>query len=104
DVEVEYTVASRTRPLHERPGRSHWWQIRTIEVRRQVCFLAWSTSDASGDEGRRLTRQHLRPIKRKGLRAEKRCARRIEHIHAHVISIGPYPKMRIVEKVRAQMK
>src|SRR5439155_14967528 len=60
--------------------------------------------NAGTDEGSWLARQHLCAVKSKRLRPEKRRARRIENVHAHVISIRPDAEMWIIEEVRTEMK
>src|SRR6478736_49404 len=74
-------------------------QSRAIEVRweeRRDGAAKWSNRAYKGS---RAARQHRRAIEGKRLRAEVGRARRIEHVHAHVISVGPNAKVRVVEEV-----
>ena len=50
------------------------------------------------------TRQHRGAIKGERLRAEKGRAGGIEHVHAHVVGVGPDAEVRIIEEVRAEVK
>src|SRR4051794_837835 len=84
-----------------RPGCG---QGRAIEVRREEGgsrAAQWShrTNECSHCAG-----EHLGAIEGERLRPQKRGPARVKYVHAHVISIRPNPKVRIIEKIRAEMK
>ena len=103
-VEVEDLVNAGARPLHERARRARGRQRRAVQVGGVVRILARADGDAGAHEGRGIAGEHRRPVERERLRAEKRVARRVEDVHAHVIGVGPDGDVGIVEEVRAQVK
>src|SRR5258705_5779909 len=103
-MEVKNPETSPTRKLHERRRRSYWWQDGAVEISGEVNLLKWAAGDSGGDKSSRQTCEHLGAVKGEWLWAQEGGARRVEHVHAHVISIGPDTKVGIVEKIRAKVK
>ena len=56
------------------------------------------------NEGGWRTSQHCGAIEGERLRTEIGRAGGIEHVHAHVVGIGPVRKVRVVEEVRPEVK
>src|SRR2546426_2638394 len=69
----------------------------------EVSTLVETAGNAGSYESTRNAGEHFGSVESEGLWAEKGGARRIEHVHAHVIGIGPDAQMGIVEEVRTEM-
>src|SRR5260370_19356934 len=56
------------------------------------------------DKRRRQVGEHVGTIKRESGRAEVGRAGGVNHVHTHVITVGPDTQLRIVKEVRAEVK
>src|SRR2546421_11646706 len=103
-MEMESPISSSARKFYEGRRRAGRRRCRSIEISRQVNVLRRTTGGARANERCRQSRQHLCAVEREWLRAEECCARCIEHIHAHVIGVGPNSEVRIIEEVIAEVE
>ena len=56
------------------------------------------------NKGRGIADQHVRSVQSKWLRTKEGRARRVEHVHAHIITVRPDTDFGIVEIVCAEME
>src|SRR5688572_23693195 len=103
-MKVKDSIRSTARPFDKHRGRARWRQSRSIEIGRKIRLFEWSIGDTGRDESRRQSREHLRAIESERLWSKIRRRERVEHVHAHVIAVGPNAQVRIVEEVGTEMK
>ncbi len=99
DVEMVDKVEIAVRETDKSVRRAVGRQGEAIEVRRQKWRDGGAERFDRADESRRITRQHRRAIERERLRPEIGGAGCVEHVHAHVISVGPDGEVRVIVKV-----
>ena len=80
------------------------WQGGAIEIGRQERRDRATERTDRADEGGGRTSQHRGAIEGERLRAEIGRAGGIEHVHAHVVGVGPDRQVRVIEEVRAEVK
>src|SRR5262245_42092053 len=80
------------------------WQGRAVEIGRQERRDRAAERTDRADEGGRRTSQHGGAIEGERLRTEIYRAGRVEHVHAHVIGVGPDRKVRVIKEVRPEVK
>src|SRR4029077_10597279 len=97
-------IRGLTGKSYESVRSARWRQPGPVEICWQKGIDRSAERSDGTNKGCGLPRQHLRPIKREGLRTEISRACRIEHIHAHVIGVGPYAEVRVIKKIRAEVK
>ena len=85
-------------------GRAGVGKDRAVEVAGKKRRLTSSSRDPRGNKSGGDAGEHFRAIKRKGLRTEKGGAGRVEHVHGHVVAVGPDAEMGIVKKVGTHVK
>ncbi|HAF14621.1 MAG TPA: hypothetical protein DCK99_13175 [Blastocatellia bacterium] len=98
-VEVIRGVLATSWESYETIRRTGRRQRRAVQIGRQKGRDRAAERADRADEGGGRASQHRRAIERKRLRTEVSCAGGIEHIHAHVIAVGPDSELGIVEKV-----
>jgi len=103
-VEKPDLVDAGARERDKRIGGAGSGKDRTVEVARQEGRFGSSSGYSRGDKSSRQTGEHFRAVKGEGLGPEKGGARGVEHVHGHVVAVGPDAEMRIIEKVGAQVK
>ena len=97
-------VGNLSRESNKGGGCTGRGKSRPIEVRGQEGIDGTTERTGWTNKGSRLAGQHLGSIKSECLRTEVRGAGGVKDVHAHVIAVGPDAQVRIVVKVRAEMK
>src|SRR4029450_1370680 len=79
-------------------------EVKTEElgVRKERGGGPASVRVARRHERRRGAGEHGRAVERERLRTEERGARRVEHVHRHVVRVWPHAEVRVVEEVRPE--
>ena len=103
-VEKPDLVGTAARERDKRIGGAGRRQNRAVEVAGQEGRLSRSSGDSRGDKSGRQAGEHFRAVKGEGLGTEKGGAGGVEHVHGHVVAVGPDAEMRIIEKVGAEVK
>jgi hypothetical protein len=103
-VEKSDLVDTAARKGDERIGGADRRSHRTVEVAGQEGRLRPSSRDSWSDKSGGQAGEHSRAVKGEGLWPEKDGASRVEHVHGHVVAVGPDAEMRIIKKVGAEVK
>src|SRR5204863_1903989 len=104
NVELIEVVVTATWKSHKRVRRARGRKCVSVEVRRQIGIYTPSAGSGRRDECRGLSRQHLGAIEGERLRTQIRGPRRVEHVHAHVVRVGPDAELRVVVEARTEME
>src|SRR6188472_2716986 len=79
-------------------------QPRSVDVCGQKGIDRVAKRSDRTNKCRGLPGQHFCPIKGEWLRTEVTCTCRVKDVHAHIIGIGPYAKVRVIKEIRAEVK
>ena len=103
-MEVIGRVLVAAREAEESVRRTGGRQGEAVEVRRQEGRHRATERTDRADEGGRSASQHRGAIEGEGLRAKVGRAGGVEHVHTHVVGVGPDGEVRIIEEIRPEVK
>src|SRR5437016_12194145 len=88
---------------YESVGSACWRQPRSVEICGQKRIDRSTKRSDRANKRSRLHGQHLCPVKSERLRTEVTRAGGVEDGHAHVISIGPSARLRVIKELRPKL-